>query len=40
MSKEMKSSAQQAAEQTREGGLLDQIVEQGRVARDPAGKEW
>jgi type VI secretion system protein ImpC len=37
MSKEAQS--QKAAEQTREAGLLDQIVEQGRVARDPAGKE-
>jgi len=39
MSKEMQSQGKQATEQTREGGLLDQIVEQGRVARDPAGKE-
>src|SRR5262245_51230258 len=37
MSKEAQS--QKASEQTREAGLLDQIVEQGRVARDPAGKE-
>jgi len=33
-------SAQQAAAQTTEGGgLLDQIVEQGRLARDPAARE-
>ena len=31
MSKEMQSPQQQTTEQTREGGLLDQIVEQGRV---------
>src|SRR5215510_8945205 len=37
MSKEQAS--QKTTEQTREAGLLDQIVEQGRVARDPAGKE-
>src|ERR1051326_830118 len=38
MSKEQ-AKGQQGVEQTREGGLLDQIVEEGRVARDPAGKE-
>jgi len=33
------TAAQQAAAQTTEGGLLDQIVEQGRLARDPAARE-
>ncbi|HWB83589.1 MAG TPA: type VI secretion system contractile sheath large subunit [Bryobacteraceae bacterium] len=33
------AAAPQAAEQTTERGLLDQIVEEGRMARDPAAKE-
>src|SRR5664279_2329117 len=33
------SAAQNAAEVTTERGLLDQIVEEGRLARDPAAKE-
>jgi len=33
------SAAQQTTEQTVETSLLDQIVEQGRMARDPASKE-
>jgi type VI secretion system protein ImpC len=33
------AAAPQAAEQVVEGGLLDQIVEQGRLARDPAARE-
>jgi len=32
-------AAQSAAEQTQERGLLDQIVEEGRLARDPAARE-
>ncbi|HKG93868.1 MAG TPA: type VI secretion system contractile sheath large subunit [Gemmatimonadaceae bacterium] len=36
---ETQRGAQGAAAQTSELGLLDQIVEQGRLARDPAGKE-
>ena len=33
------SVAQTGAEQTQERSLLDQIVEEGRLARDPAGRE-
>ena len=33
------AAAPQTAEQVVEGGLLDQIVEQGRLARDPAARE-
>ncbi len=36
---EAQKSAPQAQEQVLEGGLLDQIVEQGRLARDPAARE-
>ena len=40
MSSDAQRSAQPAAaEQTVERGLLDQIVEEGRLARDPAAKE-
>ena len=40
MSEAQKSAAApQATEQVVEGGLLDQIVEQGRLARDPASRE-
>jgi type VI secretion system protein ImpC len=40
MSESQKSAAApQAAEQVVEAGLLDQIVEQGRLARDPASRE-
>ena len=33
------TAAQRAAEETTERGLLDQIVEEGRLARDPAARE-
>jgi type VI secretion system protein ImpC len=33
------AAAPGAAEQTTEGGLLDQIVEEGRLARDPSARE-
>src|SRR4051812_31672836 len=33
------TAAAQATEVTQEVGLLDQIVEQGRMARDPAARE-
>src|SRR3954464_8058542 len=40
MSEAQKSAAApQAAEQTTERSLLDQIVEEGRLARDPAARE-
>ena len=40
MSSDAQRAAQPAAaEQTVERGLLDQIVEEGRLARDPAAKE-
>ena len=40
MSDAQQAAAQQAAEQTVEKvSLLDQIVEQGRLARDPASRE-
>src|ERR1700733_4120923 len=38
-SEAQKSAAPQATEQTTETGLLDQIVEEGRLARDPASRE-
>lgn len=37
--KEKSSSAAQTVEQQTGGGLLDQIVEQGRLGKDPAAKE-
>ncbi|MBI4877705.1 MAG: type VI secretion system contractile sheath large subunit [Acidobacteria bacterium] len=39
MSNPQKAQAKQAVEQTQEVSLLDQIVEQGRLARDPAAAE-
>jgi type VI secretion system protein ImpC len=40
MSSEAQKTAQQASEQTLEStGLLDQIVEEGKLARDPASRE-
>jgi len=39
MSDAQKATAAKAAEQTTERSLLDQIVEEGRLARDPAAKE-
>jgi len=40
MSSEAQKAAQQGSEQTLEGaGLLDQIVEEGKLARDPASRE-
>jgi len=36
---ENKAQAAAPAEQTLEGSLLDRIVEEGRIARDPAAKE-
>src|SRR3954464_10879041 len=40
MSEAQKSAAApQAAEQTTERSLLDQIVEEGRIARDPSARE-
>jgi type VI secretion system protein ImpC len=39
MSDAQKAQAKEAVAQTQETSLLDQIVEQGRLARDPAAAE-
>jgi len=39
MSEAQKAAAAQPAELTTERSLLDQIVEEGRLARDPSARE-
>src|SRR5262245_35060147 len=39
MAETQKAQSLSATEQTTERGLLDQIVEEGRIARDPAARE-